>query len=138
MNQVNIYPDSRRCPCGTGLSYGECCRRYHAGHTAPTAAALMRSRFSAFAVGDADYLLATWDPATRPADLDLKDSPVRFYRLEIYATTGGGLLDERGTVDFEAFFKPLPGSGAAAGSQRENSEFVRRDGRWFYVQESSL
>ena len=49
----------------------------------------MRSRFSAFVSGDEDYLLRTWDPVTRPSSLDLADSPIRFYRLDILDTERG-------------------------------------------------
>lgn len=94
-----------RCPCNTGLSYDECCGRYHAGAVAPTAETLMRSRFSAFVTRDADYLLRTWDPDTRPFDLTLVDLPVQFYRLDILDTVGGGPLDQEGVVEFEAFYK---------------------------------
>ena len=121
------YDSSRRCPCGTGLSYGECGGKYHAGSNAPTAEALMRSRFSAFVTGDEEYLLRTWDPVTRPGALDLADSPIRFYRLDILDTQGGGLMDSSGVVEFEAFYK-----GAAVGSQRERSSFRRFDGTWVY------
>ena len=121
------YDSSRRCPCGTGLSYGECCGKYHAGSNAPTAEALMRSRFRAFVTGDEEYLLRTWDPVTRPEALDLADSPIRFYRLDILDTQGGGLMDSSGVVEFEAFYK-----GSAVGSQRERSSFRRFDGTWVY------
>lgn len=121
------FDSSRRCPCGTGLSYGECCGKYHTGTNAPTAEALMRSRFSAFVTGDEEYLLRTWDPVTRPEALDLADSPIRFYRLDILDTQGGGLMDSSGVVEFEAFYK-----GAAVGSQRERSSFRRFDGTWVY------
>src|SRR5687768_7898557 len=60
------------CPCDSGLGYGECCGPLHAGAPAPTALALMRSRYSAYAGGDADYLRATWHADTRPADLVLE------------------------------------------------------------------
>lgn len=57
-----------RCPCLSRLPYDECCGTLHRGDDlAPTAEQLMRSRFSAFAVSDADYLLATRHPSTRPA-----------------------------------------------------------------------
>ena len=62
------------CPCGTGRDYAACCGRYHAGEPAPDAEALMRSRYSAFVTGNADYLRATWHPDTRPAELGL-DAP---------------------------------------------------------------
>lgn len=117
-----------RCPCNTGLSYDECCGRYHAGADAPTAETLMRSRFSAFVTRDADYLLRTWDPDTRPFDLTLVDLPVQFYRLDILDTVGGGPLDQEGVVEFEAFYK-----GDPAGSQRERSTFRRIGREWVYT-----
>ncbi len=119
--------DDARCPCGTGLTFGACCGKYHAGAPAPTAETLMRSRFSAFVTGDVDYLLRTWDPDTRPAELNLADDAIRFYRLDILDTQAGGLADETGVVEFEAFYK-----GAAVGSQRERSAFRRVDGAWLY------
>ena len=75
----------------------------------------MRSRFSAFAVGHADYLLESWHPSTRPAALEL-DSELRWYRLE-----------------FEAHYR----SPAGAGSQRGNSCFVLEDGLWNYLRARS-
>lgn len=124
---IASFPESKRCPCGTGLSYGECCGKYHAGAVAPTAETLMRSRFTAFAVGDEEYLLRTWAPEDRPAELGLADSGLRFYRLDILDVLGGGPLDKTGMVEFEAFYK-----GAATGSQRERSAFRRLDGKWVY------
>jgi SEC-C motif-containing protein len=104
----------------------------HRGESvAPTAEALMRSRFSAFAVGDADYLLASWHPSTRPAKLEL-DPELRWYRLDILDRVAGGPLDTRGEVEFEAFWR----SAEARGSQRERSSFVREGGRWYYVAEA--
>lgn len=125
-----LYPATRRCPCGTGLSYSECCGRYHAGATAPTAETLMRSRFTAFAVGDAEYLLRTWAPEDRPESLDLVDAGIRFYRLDVLEVVGGGLLDETGVVEFRAFYK-----GVESGSQHERSAFRRLDGKWVYSAE---
>ena len=119
----------RRCPCGTGLTYAECCGRLHAGTaSAATAEQLMRSRYSAFAVGDPAYLLATWDPVTRPRTLEL-DPDVRWTGLEITATSGGGLLDAEGTVAFRAHSR----AGGEDRVQAERSRFRRLDGRWVYV-----
>ena len=92
----------------------------------------MRSRYSAFAVGDARYLLATWHPSTRPGDLGLDDT-VRWTGLEVFATSGGRLLDAGGTVEFRATYR-----GARAGAQHERSRFVREDGRWYYLDGVSL
>lgn len=123
-----LDPDSR-CPCLSGLPYGECCGPAHAGRSpASTAERLMRSRFSAFAVGDVAYLLATWHPSTRPSELTL-DPDVRWTRLDILARTRGGILDTEGTVEFVAHFR----SEAGPGSQREKSRFMRVSGAWSYV-----
>lgn len=128
MTALNPLADDARCPCGTGLTYSECCGRYHSGVMAPTAETLMRSRFSAFVTRDAEYLLRTWEPVTRPATLELADLPIRFYRLDILSTRDGGPLDKTGIVEFEAFYK-----GDAVGSQRERSSFHRlEDGAWVY------
>ena len=117
------------CPCGTGMPFPECCGRLLDGTaTAATAEQLMRSRYSAFAVGDPAYLLATWHPATRPAAVDL-DPRVRWTGLQVLATTGGTLLAAEGTVEFRA-------SCVAAGElgvQHERSRFVRDAGQWRYL-----
>ncbi|MCS5722742.1 YchJ family protein [Herbiconiux sp. CPCC 203407] len=124
---MTTIADSVRCPCLSGSPYGECCAPYHRGEaTAPTAERLMRSRYSAFAVGDAAYLLASWHPSTRPASLDLDDD-VRWYRLDILGRSAGGVLDTEGVVEFSARFAP-------GGEVRERSRFVREDGRWLYVE----
>ena len=118
-----------RCPCLSGLPYGECCKPLHATTSrAPTAERLMRSRFSAFASGDAGYLLATWHPSTRPAGLTL-DGTLRWTRLEILGRSHGGMLDNEGSVEFVAHFHSPDGRG----SQRENSRFIRESGAWFYL-----
>ncbi|WP_344300299.1 YchJ family protein [Sinomonas flava] len=121
-----------RCPCGSGDTYGACCGRFHSGLaqgvSAPTAEALMRSRYSAYALGDTTYLLATWHPSTRPATLEL-DTSTRWRRLDVVRTTAGGPFDTEGTVDFEARFVDEGGRGVL----REHSRFVREEGRWYYV-----
>ena len=88
----------------------------------------MRSRYSAFAVGDKSYLLDTWHPTTRPSALEL-DASLRWYRLDILAVSGGGLLDDAGTVEFRAYYR----SPAGSGEQQELSRFGKLQGRWFYV-----
>lgn len=130
--------DAARCPCLTGLPYGECCGPLHAGaRPAATAEALMRSRYSAFTVGDAPYLLQTWHPATRPASLEL-DHDQQWRRLDVLATRGGGPFDDDGVVEFVATFRSGAGPGGRGrlherGQLHEVSRFVREGGRWFYV-----
>ena len=120
---------STRCPCLSGETYDSCCGPFHGGRAdAPTAVQLMRSRYSAFAVGDGEYLRRTWHPSTRPAALDL-DPAVRWTRLDVLAVRAGGPFDTDGTVEFRAYHR-LDG---VTGSQHEVSRFVREDGRWRYV-----
>jgi len=93
----------------------------------------MRSRYSAFAVGDAGYLLETWHPRTRPRTLDL-DPSVRWTGLDVLATTGGSLLQSEGTVEFRAHYV----RDREAGAQHENSRFARDGGHWRYLDGVSL
>ncbi|WP_129656803.1 YchJ family protein [Rothia halotolerans] len=127
-------PESR-CPCGTGEVYGSCCGPLHSGaREAPTAEALMRSRFCAFAVHDAAYLLRTWHPSTRPEELEL-DGTILWQRLEILGTQGGP-FDDAARVRFAAHYRSRPGippEERVRGVQREDSRFLREDGRWLYV-----
>jgi SEC-C motif domain protein len=118
-----------RCPCQSGESYAACCGPLHRGEAhAPTAERLMRSRYSAFAVGDSAYLIETWHPSTRPESLEL-DPGMRWFSLEILSRTAGGMLDSNGVVEFRARYR-LDGE---VGEQRETSRFVRENRRWFYV-----
>ncbi len=114
---------TRRCPCGLPAGYDDCCGRFHRGAAAPTAELLMRSRYTAFAVGDAAYLLRTSHPSTRPASVDL-DPALRSLRLEV-VQSAGGLLDPTGTVHFRAH--------SSGGVVEERSRFARDAGRWSYV-----
>ncbi|GAB3695953.1 YchJ family protein [Saccharopolyspora tripterygii] len=117
------------CPCGLGEPYDDCCGPLHAGEReAATAEQLMRSRYSAFAVGDADHLLRTWHPRTRPAELDL-DPAQRWLRLEIVDRSGGGPFDTEGTVDFRAHYRHR----GATSSLAEHSRFTREGKTWLYV-----
>jgi len=113
------------CPCGSGAAYDGCCGRWHAGAPAPTAEALMRSRYSAFVLGLPDYLLATWHASRRPASLDLEPG-VKWLGLDVRGHQADG---ERATVEFIARSK----LGGRATRLHETSRFVREGGRWFYV-----
>ncbi len=88
----------------------------------------MRSRFTAFAVSDADHLLRSWYPSTRPSRLELKDD-IRWTRLDIIETVAGGPFDTSGMVEFEAFYREQ----GRPGSMRERSSFVREKRVWLYV-----
>jgi SEC-C motif domain protein len=117
------------CPCGAGETYDDCCGRFHRGEaSAPTADALMRARYTAFAVRDADYLRETWHPRTRPARVTLPEAG-RWTRLDVLARSGGGVFDSDGTVEFEAHFEV----DGQLGIEHQNSRFAREGRRWFYV-----
>ena len=88
----------------------------------------MRSRYSAFAVAEPEYLLRTWHPDTRPTSLRL-DPRQRWTRLDILATSGGGLFETAGTVEFRATYRV----DGTAGALHEHSRFVRVDGHWHYL-----
>lgn len=117
------------CPCGSGRPYADCCGRYHRGEPAPTAEALMRSRYSAFALGLAPYLLRTWHPSTRPARVDL-DAGITWRRLQIVDVVRGGPDDAAGVVEFRAAYREAFG---AAGIVEERSRFDRVAGLWLYT-----
>ncbi len=118
-----------RCPCGSGETYPACCGRFHSGAAvAATAQLLMRSRYSAFAVGDPGYLCDTWDPASRPAHVEL-DGEVNWTWLEIVDTVRGGPFDADGVVEFRAHYRGPRGHSA----RHERSRFVKKGGRWLYA-----
>lgn len=117
------------CPCLRGEPLESCCGPYLLGDaTPPTAEHLMRSRYSAFVLGNAGYVLTSWHRTTAPSDIEL-DPLQRWYRLDIHRAQAGGLLDSEGTVEFSAFYKHPDGNGVL----REASRFVREDGRWKYL-----
>ena len=88
----------------------------------------MRSRYSAFAVGDAAYLLRSWHPRTRPATIELDES-VRWLRLDIDRTVRGGMLDIEGIVEFTAHSR----RDGRRTSQHEISRFEKVSGDWVYL-----
>lgn len=110
------------CPCGSGLTYADCCGRLHVGlANAVTAEQLMRSRYAAFAVGDAAYLEDTWHPSTRPATVELGEG-LTWLSLQVIDAQ-----DDQ--VEFVARFRGPGGSGFV----RERSQFVQQGGRWLYL-----
>jgi SEC-C motif domain protein len=120
---------SRPCPCGLPATYDDCCGRLHRGQaTAATPEQLMRSRFTAYAVGDEPYLRQTWHPSTRPPVLNL-DPAVRWISLEVLDSTDGGPFGGQAMVEFRARYL----SAGQPGELRERSRFVRHDHAWTYL-----
>lgn len=87
----------------------------------------MRSRYSAFALGLAEYLLRTWHPSMRPRELDLDHTVWR--RLQIVDTVAGGPADDTGVVEFRATSRTAEGVSVL----HERSRFVRESGAWYYL-----
>mgnify|MGYP003674452833 CR=1 FL=1 len=116
------------CPCGTGRALEACCGAFHAGEVAPDAERLMRSRYSAFALGLEDYLQATWHPDTRPAELGLNAAPTPQW-LGLAIKTHTPLDEHHATVEFIARYK----LNGRAFKLHETSRFEKMDGRWLYV-----
>ena len=127
------------CPCGREtspeggrrrpLTLTACCGRYlqqGLEWPAPDAETLMRSRYSAFVLQQADYLRATWHASTRPDTLDFEPG-ARWLGLEVrrHQVTG----PDSAEVEFVARFR----MGGKATRLHEKSRFVHEDGRWFYV-----
>ena len=110
------------CPCGAP----DCaCALYHEGAVAPDALALMRSRYSAYVLQSYFYLMNTWHPATRPTEIELDQQ--RWLGLEVKKYTIES--EDSATVEFVARYKV----NGRAYRLHENSNFVREQGKWFYL-----
>ncbi|HSV27921.1 MAG TPA: YchJ family protein [Candidatus Omnitrophota bacterium] len=121
------------CPCGSGRGLELCCGPIVAGAAAPTAEALMRSRYTAFVVGNLDYLETTLAPEAKD-DYDRAETEAwikegQWQGLEVRATEAGGEGDEEGTVEFVARYK-FRGKPFA---HHELASFRKVEGRWQYV-----
>lgn len=119
------------CPCGSGRAFDECCGPFLSGATAaPTPEALMRSRYTAYAVSDDAYVLATWDEATRPAVL-FEEGEARPKWILLRVTDAKPVAEgaDTGEVTFTATARTSQGAMRLS----ERSLFQRKDGRWVYV-----
>ncbi len=113
------------CPCASELPYANCCAPLHAqAQLADTPQALMRARYSAYALGDVDYLLATWHPSTAPGELEL--GLTKWVGLEVLHAQQSG---DAGVVEFVARYKV----NGKAQKLHEISRFVCEQGHWLYI-----
>src|SRR5512145_2504018 len=125
---MSMRTKSSLCPCGSTKKFSDCCARYLEGsEPAPTAEALMRSRYTAYTQLAEDYLLATWHPSTRPASLSLADDvPTKWIGLEVKRHEQQDA--DHAIVEFVARYKV----NGRAHRLHEVSRFVRERGWWFY------
>ena len=119
------------CVCQSGKLFQQCCDRFlNQQQHAKTPLQLMRSRYSAFALGGyGEYLLATWSPSMI-SDMSAPELSMRttdWVGLEIVDKYQKG---EQGFVEFKALFKDERGKGSV---HHEKSVFERVNGRWLYV-----
>lgn len=127
-----------KCPCGSGIGFEACCGGIVAGRRkAPTAEALMRSRYTAYVMKKVDYLVATTHPDERSdeqADSIRKwMRQVEWLKLHVVATEGGGEKDAFGHVEFIAEYF----SNTGPGRHHECSVFEKIDEDWYYVGEET-
>ena len=122
--------ENQTCYCQSNLLYSECCEPYHLGEAAPTAEALMRSRYSAYVLDKGNYLYKSWSQSTRPRKKSLKSGePMQWVALEIIRTEGGTALDSEGVVEFKASYKV----DNKVEVLHEVSRFIRENTRWVYL-----
>ena len=125
------------CPCESGKAYSQCCEIYHLGTPAPTAEALMRSRYSAYTLSHKnsaliDYLLQTWHPDTRPQSLNLDgENAAKWLGLQV--KHHHNIDTNNAIVEFVARYKPAGNLGGKAERLHETSRFKRIEDRWYYL-----
>ena len=124
----------QNCPCGNRTLYGNCCKPIHKKlKKAKTAESLMRSRYTAFTMGNGDFLIESHHPSTRKPQekesLSKWAKSVKWLKLDVLNTEKGGEYDKEGTVEFKAVFL----EGLKSKVIEEKSKFLREDGVWYYL-----
>ena len=125
--------NEKQCPCDSGLNFLECCTNFISGDSVPlTAEALMRSRYSAYVLGNADYIVETTHPKKRTILLEKSVTnwieEASFQKLEIINTGMGQEKDKAGKVEFKAFYT----SNDTKTTHHELSKFKKYDGKWYF------
>ncbi len=128
-----------KCPCGSNLSYEECCKPLISGErNAQTAEELMRSRYAAYTQSEVDYILSTTHPEHRA---EYSEDSIRewadnatWHSLEILKTVDGTAQDEQGEVEFIVYYT----QDGARTRHHELSEFRKKDGKWYFRDGKSI
>lgn len=125
---------SMNCPCGTLKKYPDCCEIAHNDSAAViTAEQLMRSRYTAFTMGNGDYLMKSHHSSTRPIKekeaIENWAKSVNWIRLEILEISKGNITDIKGTVTFNAYYF----ENGRVERIHEKSAFVKENDCWFYL-----
>jgi SEC-C motif-containing protein len=121
------------CPCGRIKEYEDCCGKAHQDISkALTAEDLMRSRYTAFKKVNGEYLMLSHHSSTRPVssnEVVAWTKSVKWLKLEVINTTGGGEDDAEGTVEFKAYYR----ENGKKQFKHEDSKFIRENGTWVYL-----
>lgn len=122
---------SQLCPCGSAVEYSVCCHRYLSGEqVAPDPSHLMRSRYCAFVMKDADYLIKTWHPTCQAAtfrdEISAGFATTEWLGLTLFEHSDAG---DVGYVSFVARFRERGKTGAII----ERSRFLKENGQWYYI-----
>lgn len=122
------------CPCGSGRQYSDCCEPYILDtQNAPTAEALMRSRYTAYTFGNIQYILQTWDPkytqSLNAKELEKWANQCDWKSLEIIDKVKGRENDDTGIVEFAAKYE----LGGRLQKIHERSQFKKVNGKWLYT-----
>ena len=126
--------ETNTCPCGSGLPFENCCEPYLLGRSpAPTAEALMRARYSAYALGSIDYLYKTSGAKIR-RDFDAEgskrwSSSAEWTGLDVVSTEAGGADDEKGVVEFVAHYTV----NETLFEHYDIANFAKVDGEWRFI-----
>jgi len=124
------YSPNAPCPCGSGNKYKKCCQPYHKGARLKDALTLMKSRYSAYAVGQSHYIIATTHPdnpdhredqSSWAEEIDVFCQQTDFLGLEILEFIDG---EREAFVTFRAFL--------SSGEILERSRFLLTGDRWLY------
>jgi SEC-C motif-containing protein len=123
----------KKCSCGSGLDYAVCCEPYISGaKKAPTAEALMRSRYAAYVEHAIDYIVETCSRDEKDK-IDIKQTRAwseksKWLGLKILSVEKGGPNDTEGTVEFEALYE----MNGLRDIHHEKAAFKKKDGIWLY------
>ena len=123
----------KKCPCGSGKNYSDCCQPLIKGKAkAPTAEALMRSRYSAYVEHEIDYIINT---CLERGKKDIDPNSTREWSeqsnwlgLKIISTENGGVNDTKGTVEFEAAYE----RDGMRELHHETAKFKKENDEWLY------
>jgi SEC-C motif-containing protein len=127
------------CACGLGESTETHCLPIIKGEkAAETAEALMRARYTAYAIGEVDFIISTHTPEAGK-DVDRAQTEAwsknsKWLGLEVVSTENGGPNDETGTVEFIARYK-IKNVGI---EHRERAKFEKVNGKWLFADSEQL